>query len=190
MLFVVSTTLVRLTSAANIPPKAPPSLTMSLIQCSASTAVVLLSRSMILLSTMAVAWSVAVTSHGDGVAGEYSPGARLFGRQVLFGAVCAGHQRGEIIGMDKRRRRWRAPVEQAPGTFEGFRSPQLVVHDAIHVRVVLGEIAGRISEVPKEIGTGVVATKPPDVALGMILEHRRGAAANVVDIVELPGGVV
>jgi hypothetical protein len=37
------------------------------------------------------------------------------------------------------------------GSFEVSGLPQLIVDDAVHVRVVLAEIAGRIFEVPEEV---------------------------------------
>src|SRR6516165_10095361 len=74
------------------------------------------------------------------------------------------HQPGEIFGMQERRRRGRTPVEQAAGPLQGLRRPQLVVDDAVHVGVVLGEVARRVLQVPEEIGARVVPAETPDVA--------------------------
>jgi hypothetical protein len=81
-------------------------------------------------------------------------------------------------------------VEQAAGAFEHLRGPQGVFGDMVHVAVVFGEIACRIFEVPEEIGPGVVAAQPPDVALGVLGQHRGGAAADGVDVIDLPAAVV
>src|SRR5216683_7914439 len=105
-------------------------------------------------------------------------------------AVDAGHERGEVVGGEKGRRWGRTPVEQALGALKCLRGPQLVVDDTVQVGVVLTEVAGRVLEVPEEVRPGVVPAQPPDVPLGMALEHRRGAAADLVDVVDLPGGVV
>ena len=81
------------------------------------------------------------------------------------------------------RRTGRAPLQV-------FRGPQLVVHDAVHVRVVLGEVARRVLEVPEEVGPGVVPPEPPDVPFRPPFEHRERAPAHLVDVVHLPGRVV
>src|SRR6266849_1341835 len=105
-------------------------------------------------------------------------------------AVDAGHERGEVVGGEKGRRWGRTPVEQALGALKCLRGPQLVVDDAVQVVVVLTEVAGRVLEIPEEVRPGVVPAQPPDVPLGMVLEHRRRAAADLVDVVDLPGGVM
>src|SRR5712675_1650077 len=105
-------------------------------------------------------------------------------------AVDAGHEGGEVVGGEKGRRWGRTPVEQALGALKCLRGPQLVVDDAVQVGVVLTEVAGRVLEVPEEVRPGVVPAQPPDVPFGMVLEHRSGAAADLVDVVDFPGGVV
>ena len=70
------------------------------------------------------------------------------------------------------------------------RRPKLVVGDGIHVRVVLGEVAGGVSEVPEEVGADEVTAQTPDVTLRVTFEHRHGTPANFIDIVDLPGRVM
>src|SRR5216684_2374917 len=101
-------------------------------------------------------------------------------------AVESGHEGGEVVGGEKGRRWRRTPVEQALGAFKCLGRPQVVVDDAVQVGVVLAEVAGRVLEVPEEVRSGVVPAQPPDVSLGMVLEHRRRAAADLVDVVGLP----
>src|SRR5256714_3802458 len=105
-------------------------------------------------------------------------------------AVDAGHECGEVVWGEKGRRWGRTPVEQALGALKCLRGPQLVVDDAVQVGVVLTEVAGRVLEVPEEVRPGVMPAESPDVPLGMLLEHRRRAAADLVDVVDLPGGVM
>ena len=50
-----------------------------------------------------------------------------------------------------RRGRRRAPGEQPPRPLQILRRPELVVDDAVHVAVVLGEVARRVLEVPEEV---------------------------------------
>src|SRR5216684_1528213 len=102
----------------------------------------------------------------------------------------SGHEGGEVVGGEKGWRWRRTPVEQALGAVKGLGRPAVVVDDAIQVGVVLAEVARRILEVPEEVRSSVVPAQPPDVPLGMVLEHRRRAAADLVDIVDLPGGVM
>src|SRR5207253_10180982 len=52
------------------------------------------------------------------------------------------------------------------------------------------EVAGWILEVPEEVRSGVVRAESPDVPLWMLLEHRRRAAADLVDVVDLPRSVM
>src|SRR5690348_8874009 len=73
------------------------------------------------------------------------------GRRGSAGGVGAGHHGGEVVGMNERRRRGRPPGEQAPGALEVLGRPELVVDDAVHVAVVLAEVARRILEVPEEV---------------------------------------
>src|ERR1700753_868246 len=69
---------------------------------------------------------------------------------------------------------------------EVLRRPELFVDDAVHVAVVLAEVAGRVLQVPEEVRPAVVPAKTPDVPLGVILEHAGGTAADVVHVVDLP----
>jgi len=62
----------------------------------------------------------------------------------------------------------------------------LVVGDGVHVGVVLGEVAGWVAQVPKEVGADGVTTKAPGVTLGMTFEHSHCAAADFVDVFDLP----
>jgi hypothetical protein len=39
----------------------------------------------------------------------------------------ACHQRGKVVGFEKRERGWRAPIEKAAGSFHRFRLPQRLV---------------------------------------------------------------
>ncbi len=106
------------------------------------------------------------------------------------GCVGAGHKGGEVVRFEERWRRRRSPVEEALSAFEGFWGPDFVFGDAVHVGVVLGEVPCRVFEVPEEVGSGVVSSKSPDVAFGVVLEHGFRAASDVVDVVDLPRGVV
>src|SRR5712675_1266044 len=85
---------------------------------------------------------------GDGV--DDSHCQTITGRALTTGlspcTVRAGHQGTQVFGRQERGRRRRSPIEQAPRTRMGFRGPQLVVDDAIHVGVVLAEVARRILE--------------------------------------------
>jgi 3-methylfumaryl-CoA hydratase len=105
-------------------------------------------------------------------------------------AVGAGHQGGQVVRVQEGRRRGRSPGVQAPRAFQVLGGPQLVVDDAVHVAVVLAEAARRVLEVPEEVRAPVVAPEPPDMPFGVVLEHRVGTAAHLVDVVHLPGGVV
>src|SRR3954463_1032510 len=105
----------------------------------------------------------------------------MVGAPLLLRSACAvdaGHERGEIVRGEKGRRWGRTPVEQALGALQCLRGPQLILDDAVQVGVVLAEVAGRVLEVPEEVRPGVVPAQPPDVPFGMVLEHRRGAAAD------------
>src|SRR5689334_9811039 len=86
--------------------------------------------------------------------------------------------------------RWRAPGKQSPRPLQILRGPELVVDDAVHVAVVLGEVARRVLEVPEEVRARVVPAETPDVPFWSALEHRLCPAAHVVDVVDLPGRVV
>jgi hypothetical protein len=52
--------------------------------------------------------------------------------------------------------------------------------------VVLREVARGIREVPEEVRAVVVATQTPHVPLGVVLQHRRGAAADLDEIIDDP----
>src|SRR6266571_3534691 len=107
-----------------------------------------------------------------------------------LGRVTSGHQRGQVLGLNERRRGRRTPVVQAAGALDDRRFPQLVVQDDVQVGVVLREVAYRVLQVPEEVGPDVVAAQPPDVPLRMAFQHRRGAPPDLVDVVDLPRGVV
>ena len=93
-------------------------------------------------------------------------------------------------GAQERRRRRRPPAVETLRALPHPGGPELVVEDAVDVGVVLREIAGGVLEVPEEVRADVVAAEAPDVALGIGLEHGGGAAADLVDVVDLPRGVV
>src|SRR5271165_2394084 len=57
-------------------------------------------------------------------------------------SVRVGHERGQVLRLDERRRHWRPPVVQGPHVGEHFWLPECVVHDAVQVAVVLGEVPG------------------------------------------------
>src|SRR5437588_8694007 len=42
-----------------------------------------------------------------------------------------GHEGGEVVGLQERRWRWRAPVEQAPGALEVLGRPPRILGDAV-----------------------------------------------------------
>src|ERR1700727_3894125 len=73
------------------------------------------------------------------------PSASIIRRSAC--RVSAGHQRGEVFGLQEGRWWWRAPVVQGLGALEDAWCPELVVDDAIHVRVILREVSGRILEI-------------------------------------------
>jgi uncharacterized protein len=108
----------------------------------------------------------------------------------LPGGVRSCHQRGQVVGVQEGRRRGRAPGVKAAGALQVLRCPQLVIDDAVHVRVVLGEVARGVLEVPEEVRPGMVPAQAPDVPLRVVFQHRAGAAADLVDVVDLPGRVV
>src|SRR6478672_11621654 len=99
-----------------------------------------------------------------------------------LGRVASGHQRGQVLGLDERRRGRRPPVVQAAGAFHHRRLPQLVVQDDVQVGVVLREVADRVLQVPEEVGPDVVTAKPPDMALRVAFQHRAGPAPDLVDV--------
>src|ERR1022692_1708155 len=111
-------------------------------------------------------------------------------RSASAGGVRAGHHGGQVVGVQEGRWRRRAPGEEPAGSFEVLLRPQLIVDDAVQIGVVLGEVAGRVLEVPEEVRARVVAAESPDVPFGPSFEHRERAAAYVVDVVDLPGRVV
>src|SRR6266516_1107283 len=99
-----------------------------------------------------------------------------------LGRVTSGHQRGQVLGLNERRRGRRTPVVQAAGALDDRRFPQLIVQDDVQVGVVLREVADRVLQVPEEVGPDVVAAQPPDVPLRMAVQHRRGPAPDLVDV--------
>src|SRR5439155_22956265 len=103
--------------------------------------------------------------------------------------VCRRHQLGEVVGREKGRRHRRAPAVEALGAVPYARRPQLVIDDAVEVRVVLGEVAGRIPQVPEEVRADGVSAEPPDVTTRIPGEERVRPAADLVDVVDLPGRV-
>src|SRR6266566_6918124 len=107
-----------------------------------------------------------------------------------LGRVTSGHQRGQVLGVNERRRGRRPPVVQAAGAFDDRRLPQLVIQDDVQVGVVLREVAHRVLQVPEEVGPDVVPAQAPDVPLRMPVQHRRGAPPDLVDVVDLPRGMV
>src|ERR1017187_1331867 len=124
-----------------------------------------------------------------------SPAGCAGGRRcgLSRGSVCAvraGHERGEIVGAQERRWRRGSPGVQAARALEVFGCPQLVVDDAVHVAVVLTEVARRIFQVPEEVRSAVVTAQTPDVAVRVVLEHHVRTPSDLVDVVDLPRGVV
>jgi len=83
-----------------------------------------------------------------------------------------------------------APGEEPARPLQILRRPQLVVDDAVHVAVVLGEVARRVLQVPEEVRARVVPSQTPHVAFRPALEHGLSAAADVVHVVDLPGRMV
>jgi hypothetical protein len=80
-------------------------------------------------------------------------------------------------------------VETA-GSLHRFRLPQLLIDYLVEIGVVLGEVACRIPQVPKEVRPDVVTTQAPHVPLWVSLQHGRHTAAHLIDVIDLPGGVV
>src|SRR6266516_4860087 len=70
-------------------------------------------------------------------------------------SVVSRHQRSQVLRLQERWRRRRAPVVQAAHAFHYGWLPQLVIDNAIQIGVVLGEIAGRILQVPEEVRSDV-----------------------------------
>src|SRR5262249_10600707 len=68
--------------------------------------------------------------------------------------------------------------------------PQLVRGNNVEVAVVLAEVAGGITKVPKEVGADVVPAESPDVARGIGREQALRTAADLVRVADLPCGVV
>ena len=62
--------------------------------------------------------------------------------------------------------------------------------DLIEVGVVLGEVAGRVAEVPEQVAAEEVAAEPPDIAARVDGEQVLRALADLVDIVDLPRRMV
>src|SRR5271166_606763 len=104
--------------------------------------------------------------------------------------VRAGHQRGEVVRGQERGGRRRPPVVQASDTLPDLRLPQLIVDDAVQVGVVLGEVPRGILQVPEEVGPDVVPAEPPDMPRRVFLQHGGGPATHLVDVIDLPGGVM
>src|SRR5213596_3320173 len=96
--------------------------------------------------------------------------------------VTGNHQVGQVLGLEERRGWRRPPLEQALRTFEDLRRPQGVLGDAVHVAVVLGEVSGRVLEIPEEVAPRVVAAQSPDMTAGVGGKHVHGSTANLVDI--------
>src|SRR5262245_52706992 len=68
-----------------------------------------------------------------------------------------GHELGQVVGSEKRRRHRRTPaIEALHAVLPDPRLPELIVDDRIHVRVVLREVSGRIAEIPEEVRSDVV----------------------------------
>src|SRR6266481_6013450 len=100
------------------------------------------------------------------------------------------HQLGEVVRGEKRSWHWRSPAIQRPDVVPDLGVPELVVDYAVHVGVVLAEVACGVFEVPEEVGPDVVPAQAPHVAAWVIVQQGGGAAADLVHIVDLPGGVV
>ena len=106
-----------------------------------------------------------------------------------YGALFLG-QLHQVIGLEEGRWRFGPPVVKTEFSQRCLRCPRRVLGDVVEVRVVLGEIAGRIAQVPEEVGTGVVAPEAPDVSFGMALNKGRCTSPDLVDVVNLPRTVV
>src|ERR1700739_4456874 len=101
-----------------------------------------------------------------------------------------GHQVGQIVRGEERSWHRRSPAIEGPDVVPYLRLPELVVDDAVHVGVVLAEVARGVFEIPEEVGPDVVPVQPPYVPGRVLVQQRGGAAADLVDVVDLPGGVV
>ena len=107
-------------------------------------------------------------------------------------AVGAGHQRGEVVGGQERRRRWRDPSCRGPWRPPTPRGSRAGRRGCSRCRSSTPRSCrpGRL-QVPEEVRADVVATQAPDVPRrGRLLEHGGGAAADLVDVVDLPRRVV
>jgi hypothetical protein len=82
-----------------------------------------------------------------------------------------------------------APMSTAQG-LPHLGLPQRIVDDVIQVRVVLTEVPRGIPQIPEEIRPDEVTAQAPGMPFGIGLQHRSGPTAHLVDIIDLPGGVV
>src|SRR2546421_8699374 len=65
-----------------------------------------------------------------------------------LGRVASGHQRGQVLGLDERRRGRPPPLVQAAGAFHDPRVPPLVVQGDVQVGSVTLAVVGRGLQVP------------------------------------------
>ena len=68
--------------------------------------------------------------------------------------------------------------------------PDLIVDDLVHVGVILRQVARRIVQIVKEVGTDPVAAVAPHVPLGVFGQHRMSTTADFLHVHHLPRGVV
>src|ERR1700740_2282283 len=101
-----------------------------------------------------------------------------------------GHQLGQVVWGEGTSWPRRSPAIEGPDVVPYLRLPELVVDDAVHVGVVLAEVARGVLEIPEEVGPDVVPAQPPDMPGRVLVQQVCGAAADPVDVVDLPGRVV
>ena len=79
--------------------------------------------------------------------------------------MSSGHHRGEILWGEEGRRGRLTPRLQRVRCVPHAWFPERIVDDAVHVGVVLAEIAGGILQVPEEVRSNEVAPEAPGVPI-------------------------
>ena len=96
----------------------------------------------------------------------------------------------DIVGVNEGFGYWRSPGVQRLVGGPITSIPLCILRDLIEVCVVLGEVAGRVAEVPEQVAAEEVTAEAPDVAAGVDREQGLSTPTDFVDVVDLPRRVV